>query len=160
MFRVKADCNAQIEIKCSQSSTYDFFSEARNWVALLPSLESLTAERDGAWRWTVRAEVPMLGAMRVPFRVERAEIAPSRIEYTPAPGEQQNYLRCVAAFSELGLTTRISVAQALELRRAEARALHPLAAMAGATRIGAEVQRQMAVKLQEFLQAVRTRLET
>lgn len=159
MFRLKADCSEETEIRCDIERVYDFFSAARNWVTLLPSLESLTPERDGNWRWTVRADVPMLGPMRVPFRVQRAEMPVTRIEYTPALGETQNYLRCVAALSTVeGWGTRIKISQALELRRTDARALHPLAALAGEARISAEIQRQMTLKLREFFRAVRLQL--
>jgi hypothetical protein len=160
MFRIKADCNEEIEIKISQAEAFSWFGDAANFVSLLPNLESVTTERDGSLRWTIRADVPTLGAMRVPFRVTRADTPPSRIEFVPALAERQNYLRCVATFAALGpALTRVKVTQTVDLRRSDAKLLHVMAAVVGATRISAETQKQMSAKLREFLRAARRQLE-
>ena len=160
MFRIKADCNEEIEAKISQADAYAWFSDTANFVALLPNLESVTPERDGSLKWTIAADVPTLGVMRVPFRVSRHDAPPNRIEFVPALAERQNYLRCVATFAALGpALTRVKITQTVDLRRAEAKSLHVLAAVVGSARISAETQKQMSAKLREFLQAARIRLE-
>jgi hypothetical protein len=160
MFRIKATCNAEIEARISRTDAYEWFHDHRNFVALLPSLESITPERDGVVCWTIRAEVPTVGVLRVPFRVTRTDTPPARIEYAPALTERQNYLRCVASFTAAGpASTLIKISQTLDLRRANARLLHVMAAVVGEARLSAETQKQMSAKLHEFLQAARQRLE-
>ena len=160
LFRIKANCSEQIEARVSQQDAYAFFSDAANFVAFLPNLESVTNERDDVVRWTIRAEVPTLGMLRVAFRVSRTDAPPNRIEFAPALIERENYLRCVATFTELGpALTRIKIAQTIDLRRRDAKLLHVLAAVIGPTRISAETEKQLARKLREFLQAAKTKLE-
>jgi hypothetical protein len=161
MFRIKADCREEIEARVSQQDAYEWFRDHRNFVALLPSLESVTPERDGSLCWMLRADVPGIGVMRVPFRVTCTDAPPIRIEYAPALIERQNYLRCVASFTAIApALTLIKITQTLDLRRSNAKFLHVMAAVVGEARISAETQKQMALRLREFLQAARKQLET
>lgn len=161
MFRVKANCSEEIEVQASQQDVYGFLLDTANFVSFLPNLESIVPERDGSWRWTICAEVPKLGLMRVPFRVTRTDAPPSRLEYAPALAERENYLRCVALFTALGpALTRVKVSQTIDLRRRDGKALHALAGLVGETRISAETQKQMSLKLREFIRAVKAKLET
>jgi hypothetical protein len=160
LFRIKAVCSEEIEARVSQSDAYAFFLDAANFVSFLPNLESVAPERDGSWRWTISAEVPKLGVMRVPFRVTRAETPPARVEYAPALAERENYLRCAALLTALGpALTRVKVSQTIDLRRRDAKSLHTLAGLVGETRISAETQKQMSLKLREFMRAVKIKLE-
>ena len=106
-------------------------------------------------RWTIRADVPVVGAMRQAFPVVQTDDSPHRIEWAPAAGEKKNLLRYAARFDERGdgnLLVRIE--QRVELRRQSARELHLLAGLVGEGRLSAEMQKAVAAMMQSFLHSV------
>lgn len=160
MFRIRAEFNDQLEVSASLERARAFFVELRNVVELMPGVESITREAGGVMRWMVRADVPMLGAMRAVFAVEQTEDQPERVEWSPAAGEQKNYLRYVAAFEERGAKTLVRIVQRVEMRRQTARDLHMLASLVGEGRISAEMQKRVSEMIRTFLQRARARLES
>lgn len=160
MFRIKAEYSEQLEVKTSLERAREFFSELRNFVELMPGIESITNEAEGVIRWIVRADVPMLGLMRAAFAVEQTEDRPERIEWSPAPGEKKNYLRYTAAFEERGARTLVRIAQYVEIRRQHAKELHMLAGLVGERRISAEMQKRVAEMIRTFLTRARAQLES
>ena len=160
MFRIKAEYSEQILVKTSIERAREFFGEIRNFVELMPGIESIRREANGVMRWMVRAEVPALGTMRQAFAVELTEDAPSRLEWSPAAQESKNYLRYVAFFEPRGArSTLVRIAQHVEIRRKNAKELHLLAGLIGEGRISAEMQKRVSEMIKTFLERSRLRLE-
>ncbi|MCA1558115.1 MAG: hypothetical protein LC731_06200 [Acidobacteria bacterium] len=160
MFRIKAEYSEQILVRTSIERAREFFGEIRNFVDLMPGIESIRREANGVMRWIVRAEVPALGTMRQAFTVELTQDAPSRIEWSPAAQESKNYLRYAAMFEPRGTrSTLVRIAQHVELRRKNAKELHLLAGLIGEGRISAEMQKRVSEMIKTFLERSRTRLE-
>lgn len=159
MFQLRAGFSEQVEWRTTAAAARAFFNDFKNFVELMPGVERITADAQGIARWLIRADVPVVGAIRQAFSVEQSVDEPSRIEWSPAEGERKNFLRYTATFEERGGTTRIRVEQRVELRRQHARELHTLAALAGEGRLSAALQRGVTEMLQSFLKRARTRLE-
>jgi carbon monoxide dehydrogenase subunit G len=161
VFRIKAEYSEQVELKTSIERARKFFSELRNFAELMPGVESIRKEASGIIRWTVRADVPLLGAMRAAFAVERTDDRPERIEWSPAPTENQNYLRYAADFEQRSATaTLVRIVQRVEMRRRHAKDLHLLAGLVGEGRISAEMQKRVTEMVKIFLQRARMKLES
>src|SRR5919202_6760017 len=120
MFLVRAAFSEQVEWRTSAERARDFFNDLRNYVELMPGVERITADAEGIARWLIRAEVPVVGAIRQAFSVFQTVDEPARIEWSPAAGENKNFLRYSAVFEERGASTLIRIAQRVELRRASA----------------------------------------
>ncbi len=159
MFIVKAAFSEQVEWRTSAERAREFFNDLRNFVELMPGVERITADARGIARWLIRAEVPVVGAIRQAFAVRQSVDEPTRIEWSPAAGESQNLLRYAATFEGRGDVTRIRIEQRVELRREHARQLHALAGLAGQTRLSEALQRGVAEMMRTFLQRARARLE-
>ncbi|MFN2452586.1 MAG: SRPBCC family protein [Pyrinomonadaceae bacterium] len=160
MFRIKADYKEQVEIKTTIERARAFFGEMRNFAELMPGIESITTEANGVMRWTIRADVPMLGAMRAAFAVQQTDDRPEKIEWSPAATEKSNFMRYAAVFEERGTRTLVRIAQHVEMRRQHARELHLLAGLAGEHRISLEMQKRVTEMIRTFLQRARTKLES
>jgi hypothetical protein len=160
MFQVRAAFSEQVEWRTSAEAARAFFDDLRNFAELMPGVERISSEAGGIARWLIRAEVPIVGAIRQAFAVSKAVDEPARIEWAPAAGESKNFLRYVATFEERGpTTTRIRIEQRVELRRTHARELHTLAGLAGESRLSAALQKGVAEMLHSFLLRARARLE-
>ena len=159
MFKIKAEYSEQIEVKTSMERAREFFDNLRNIADLMPGIEGIKSEADGIIRWIVRAEVPLLGAMRAAFAVERTDSQANRIEWSPASTEKKNFLRYAAVFEERGAKTLVRIVQHVEMRRQHARELHMLAGLIGEGRISAEMQKHVAAMIKTFLERARARLE-
>ena len=159
MFAIRAAFNEQVEWRTNAERAREFFADLRNFVELMPGVERITADAAGVARWLIRVEVPVVGSIRQAFSVFQSVNEPARIEWSPAAGESKNFLRYSATFEPHGETTRIRVEQRVEIRRATARELHTLAALAGEGRLTAALQRGVTEMLQSFLKRARARLE-
>ncbi|HEY0378158.1 MAG TPA: SRPBCC family protein [Pyrinomonadaceae bacterium] len=160
MFRVRAEFREDLEVGASVESVRALFADPRSFARLMPGVESV--EREGAERaaWTVRAEIPLVGAARGRFELERRDESASRIEWGPAPTEEKNLLRYAVAFEELGTgRTLVRMALRVELRRAHARELHLAAGLIGERRVSAGVQERVAEMMKTFLSRARAELE-
>jgi len=161
VFKIKADYTEQLEVKTTVERAREFFTEWSNFVELMPGIESIRREASGLLRWTVKADVPMLGPLRVAFAVEQTDNLPDRVEWSPAPIEKKNYLRYAANFIERGASsTLVRITQHVELRRQNARELHMLAGLVGENRISAEMQKAVTAMIKTFLERARARLES
>ncbi|MBC7932459.1 MAG: hypothetical protein H7Z38_18025, partial [Rubrivivax sp.] len=120
MFAIRAVFNEQVEWRTSAESAREFFADLRNFAELMPGVERITADAEGIARWLIRAEVPVVGSIRQAFSVFQSANDAARIEWSPADGEDKNFLRYSATFEERGATTRIRVEQRVELRRRSA----------------------------------------
>jgi hypothetical protein len=63
------------------------------------------------------------------------------------------------SFEERGAMTRVGVRLAVEVRRQNARELHPLAGLAGERRLSAELEKGLTHMMRTYLQKARARLE-
>ncbi|HKY28922.1 MAG TPA: hypothetical protein VJM12_13365 [Pyrinomonadaceae bacterium] len=160
MFRIKASYSDQLELRTTLERAREFFSEFRNFVDLMPGIESIRKEAGGIMRWMVRADVPVIGSVHASFAVEKTDDRPDRVEWSPARSEVKNYLRYAAAFEERGHKVLVRIAQHVELRRPHARDLHRLAMLVGEGPISAEMQKRVSEMIKTFLERARTKLET
>jgi carbon monoxide dehydrogenase subunit G len=159
MFRIKASYTGQLELKTTLERAREFFGELRNFADLMPGIEGIRKESGGIMRWTVRAEVPVIGSLQASFAVRKTEDRPERLEWSPAGSEMKNYLRYAAAFEVRGHNVLIKISQHVELRRAHARELHRLAALVGEGAISSEMQKRVAEMIRTFLERAQAKLE-
>jgi carbon monoxide dehydrogenase subunit G len=159
MFQVKAGFDEQLEVKTTVERAREFFADLRNFAELMPGVEEIKQEAGGVVRWLIRAEVPVIGAVRHAFAVELTEDRPERIEWSPAVQERNNFLRYAAAFEQRGARVVVKIVQRVELRRQHARELHTLAGLVGERRLSAELQKGIAEMMRTFLQRARAKLE-
>ena len=159
MFQVKAGFDEKLEVKTTLERARSFFGDLRNFAELMPGVEQIKQEAGGVVRWLVRADVPVIGAMRQAFSVAQVDDRPERIEWSPAPQERGNFLRYYAAFEQQGARVLVRVVQRVELRRQRATELHMLAGLVGEHRLSAELQKGVTEMMRTFLQRARTRLE-
>jgi len=159
MFRIKASYTEQLELRTTIERAREFFSEFRNFVDLMPGIESIRKEAGGIMRWMVRAEVPVIGAVHASFAVEKTEDLPERLEWSPARSEAKNYLRYAAAFEERGHKVLVRIAQHVELRRSHGRDFHTLAGLIGEGAISAEMQKRVSEMIKTFLERAQEKLE-
>ena len=159
MFRIKASYAEQLELRTTIEKAREFFGELRNFADLMPGIEGIRKEAGGIMRWMVRAEVPVIGAVRATFTVEKTEDSPERLEWSPAACEMKNYLRYAAAFEERGHNVLIKIVQHVELRRQHAKDLHRFAVLVGESAISAEMQKRVREMIKTFLERARVKLE-
>lgn len=160
MFRARAEFREDLEVGASVPVVREFFSDLRNFVRLMPGVESIKEEREGVMRWTVCVDVALVGKVRGHFRIMQTDDSPLRIEWGPAIDERKNLLRYAASFEELSPSrTLVRVAERVELRRASAMELHLMAGLIGERRISAGVQERITLMMKTFLKRARAHLE-
>ncbi len=161
MFRVRAEFREDLEIGASVGRVRALFADPQSFARLMPGVESV--EQGGAGgvaAWTVRADIPLVGAARGKFELERRDESESRVEWGPAATEEKNLLRYAIAFDELGPSRTLArVALRVELRRAHARELHLAAALLGEGRLSAGVEARLRQMMKTFLARARAELE-
>ena len=77
MFRIKASYAEQMELRTTLERAREFFGELRNFADLMPGIEGIRKEAGGIMRWMVRAEVPIIGAVKRVSQWKRLRIRPS-----------------------------------------------------------------------------------
>ena len=161
MFTIRANYSDKIEVKTSLEKVRAFFADIKNFVELMPSVESIHTDAKGISHWTIRAEIPFAGSMIQKFAVQLSENSLERIEWMPIAGESKNLLRYAAEFIEKGTNlTLVQFSQVVELRRNSAQELHLLAGLAGESIISKEMTRKIAEMLSLFIHRARERLES
>lgn len=160
MFTIKASYSEQFEVSANAEKIRAFFADTRNFVELMPNVQSIKALENGTTSWTIRAEIPVLGAMTESFLVQMTENSPALIEYAPAPDETKNFLRYAADLEErTNGKTLVQISQSVEIRRKKAGELHFLAGFAGEKVISSEMQKRVSAMIKTFLERARTKLE-
>jgi carbon monoxide dehydrogenase subunit G len=160
MFTIKAGYNDKFEINVPVTKVRDFFADIRNFVELMPNVQSINLDGENTARWTIRAEIPFIGAMSQSFNVELAENSDERIEWIPKTGETENFLRYAADFIAGGAEkTLVQFSQMVELRRNKAKDFHFLAGLAGENRISQGMQAEVAGMLKKFVERTKEKLE-
>ena len=161
MFRVRAEFREDLEVEAGVRGVREFFGDLRNFVRLMPGVESINEEAEGVVRWTVCVDVALVGSMSGHFRIAQTDDSPMRLEWRPAIDERKNLLRYAVSFEELATTrTLVRVALRVELRRASAAGLHLLAALIGEKRISAGMQERVALMMKTFLKRTRAQLDS
>ncbi|CAA9432510.1 MAG: hypothetical protein AVDCRST_MAG74-3826 [uncultured Pyrinomonadaceae bacterium] len=161
MFTIRAAYSDKVEIKTGLKRANEFFTDIKNFVELMPGVESIHTDGKGLTHWKIRAEIPFIGEMRQSFTVELSEKNDERIEWSPAGGEKQNLLRYAVDFDakEANLTV-VQFSQTVEMRRNSARELHLLAGLAGESIISGEMSKRVAEMIKTFVRRARERLES
>jgi len=160
MFTIHAATSDKFEVETPVETVRHFFSDIKNFVELMPNLEGIHQNPDGTMRWTIRAEIPIVGAMRQTFIVELAENTDQRIEWIPKAGEQQNFLRYAADFIEKSAgSTLVQFTQTVEMRRKNARELHLLAGLAGESCVSKGMQWEVTAMIKKFVAKAKEKLE-
>ncbi len=160
MFTIRAAYSDKVEVKTSLQKVIEFFSDIKNFVELMPGVESIHTDGKGLTHWKIRAAIPIVGEMKQSFTVELAEKNDDRIEWSPAAGEKQNFLRYAVDFVEKNANlTLVQFSQTVEMRRNSARDLHLLAGLAGESIISREMSNRVAEMIKIFVQKARERLE-
>ncbi len=160
MFTIRANYSDTVEIKSSIEVARDFFSDIRNFIELMPGIESIHTDLKGVTHWKIYAEVPLVGTFSEKFLVQLVENSIERIEWSPVAGETKNLLRYAADFLEKDSnSTLVQFSQIVELRRNSARELHLLAGVAGETMISREMSRRIGEMIKTFVQKAKNKLE-
>jgi len=161
MFTIRAQYSDKVEIKTSLQKVGEFFADIKNFVELMPGVESIHTDGKGLTHWKIRAQIPVIGEMKQSFTVELSEKNDDRIEWSPASGEKQNLLRYAVDFVEKAQNlTLVQFSQTVEMRRDSARDLHLLAGLAGESIISGEMSKRVAEMIKTFVQKARERLES
>ncbi|MGI8786963.1 MAG: SRPBCC domain-containing protein [Pyrinomonadaceae bacterium] len=160
MFTIRAAYSDKVEVKTSLERVSKFFTDIKNFVELMPGVESIHADGKGVLHWKIRADIPVVGAMKQSFAVELSEKSDDRIEWSPVAGEKQNFLRYAVDLAEKGANlTLVRFSQTVEMRRDSARELHLLAGLAGESIISSEMSKRVAEMIKTFVRRARERLE-
>lgn len=160
MFTIRAATSDNFEVETPIERVREFFSDTRNFIELMPNVESILQNADGSIRWTIKAEIPIVGAMRQTFNVALSENTGERIEWIPKAGEQQNFLRYAADFVEKNANaTLVKFSQTVELRRERARDLHLLAGLAGEAPVSQGMQWEVNGMIKRFVAKAKEKLE-
>lgn len=161
MFKIQAHYSETFEVKASLEKVRDFFSDIKNFIELMPSVESIQKDNKGIIHWKIRAEVPFIGSFTEKFAVVESENSSERVEWSPIDGEKYNLMKYAAEFMPKGIDiTLVQFSQRLELRRNSATDLHLLAGFAGENLISNEMSRRIAEMLKTFIQSARENLES
>ena len=159
MFRVRAEFRDELEIAAASERVRRFFGDLRNFSRLMPGVKGIGEESGGVVCLHIMVDVALIGTMRGEFRVVLVDSSSHRIEWGPSPTESQNFLRYAVSFEEIALaSTKLRVAQRVELRRESASELHQMAGLLGERRIGAAVEYRLAMMMKTFLERARVEL--
>jgi carbon monoxide dehydrogenase subunit G len=160
MFTIRANYSDTVEVGTSLDAVRDFFADIKNFVDLMPGVESIHIDAKGIAHWTIRAEIPIVGSMMQKFAVVKAVDEEEIIEWSPVAGEAKNLLRFAAEFLEKGKNlTLVQFSQVVELRRNSARELHLLAGLAGESIISTEMSKRIAEMIKIFVKKAKEKLE-
>jgi carbon monoxide dehydrogenase subunit G len=160
MLIVRAEFRDELEIGARGESVRAFLGDPQTFARLMPGIESIDEVDGKVALWRVRADVPLIGAMRGEFALTQVDDTASRVEWGPASIEEKNLLRYAISFEERGQArTFVRLALRVELRRSSATELHLMAGLVGERRISAGVKERVAKMMKTFLKRARAELE-
>ncbi|MCB1024373.1 MAG: hypothetical protein KDB79_08285 [Acidobacteria bacterium] len=160
MFKIRADFNETFEVKANLVKVRAFYTDVKNFIDLMPGIESIHADSNGIIHWKIRANVPFVGSFTEKFSVIESENTDERVEWTPAERDGFNLMRYAADFFPKGdQVTLVQYSQNVELRRNSASDLHFLAGLAGERTISGEMTRRISEMLHKFIEQSRLQLE-
>ena len=91
MFQLRAGFSEQVEWRTSAEAAREFFGDLRNFVELMPGVERITADARGIARWLIRADVPVVGAIRQAFAVRKSVDEPTGRGHVVLFAEDPNF---------------------------------------------------------------------
>lgn len=160
MFTIRAKYTDTVEVMTSLAKVREFFADIKNFVELMPEIESIYTDTKGVTHWKIRVKVPLIGVFSQKFAVELAENSEERIEWSPVEGETKNFLRYAADFWEKSANlTLVNFTQIVELRRKSASEFHLFAGVAGETLISNEMSKRISKMIKIFVQKAKERME-
>ena len=160
MFTIKAGYSDDIVVQSSADQVREFFSDLRNFVDLMPGIQTIHTDAKGVTHWKIEADIPLVGTILQKFELELAENSEERVEWFPVARETQNFLRFSADFFEKAKNqTMVHFSQMVELRRKSARERHMLAGLAGEGMISNEMTKKVTEMIKVFIQRAKERLE-
>ncbi len=160
MFIIKAQFSEKFPIKANLEKTREFFANMRNFVEMMHGVESIHTDAKGVTFWTIRAEIPVFNSIKKIFSVELVANEPDCLEWLPSPNEKENYLCYRADFDEISeRETVVKLSQNIEMRRAKASDLHPMASIAGENLISREMTKAVADRIRTFVHKAKLKLE-
>ncbi len=161
MFKIRADFSETFEVQASLAKVKDFFNDIRNFIELMPSIESIHTDANGIVHWKICAEVPLVGSFTERFAVAQSENSDDRMEWSSVEPEKNNLMRYAAEFLPKGANkTLVQFSQNIELRRNSASDFHLLAGFAGENIISTEMTKRISEALRTFINNARERLES
>ena len=161
MFKIRANHTETFEVKASLEKVQEFFTDIKNFMDLMPSIENIHIDSNGIMHWKICADIPFVGSFTEKFSVEEAESSNERVEWSPVKREKYNLMRYAADFLPKGSNkTLVQLSHIIELRRKSASELHMLAGFAGEKVISGEMSKRISTMLQTFISKARERLET
>jgi carbon monoxide dehydrogenase subunit G len=159
MFIIKSNVTETFEVQTSPDAAQKFYSDSKNYVELMPNLESIHTDAKGTVHWNIAVDVPMVGRWKMAFAVDFLSSADT-VEWFPSPIEKQNYLMCVTRLVKKSENlVSVTISHNLELRRKQATDLHLLAGLAGEGMISGEMKSEVTKMLKSFIKASKERLE-
>ena len=158
MFRVRASYKTELEVGAPAERVRKFFCDLKNFVELMPGIESIRREPGGTARWNIGTDAP-IGRVRFSFPVRQTDNRRYSIEWLPARGASGNLLRYAVSFEPRAGKTLVRIVQHLELRRRRARDLHPALALIGEGPVNAETRKRVTEAIETFLVRAREKLE-
>ena len=161
MFKVRADFSEPFEVKASLKKVRAFFTDIKNLIDLMPSIESIHIDSGEIIHWKIRVDVPFIGSFTEKFSVFEVENSDERVEWSPVEDERFNLLRYSADYLPKGKSkTLVQFSQNIELRRNSAADLHLLAGLAGEGLISSEMTKGISEMMHVFLEKAKQRLES
>lgn len=159
MFIIRAGCTREAVIDAGLEEVRSFFTDIKNFVELMPGVESI--HRDGRDRlhWKIRADIPLAGPFYQVFVVHEIDDSETRSEWAPVEDENRNLLHYSSEYLESKKGTKVHLDHRLELKRSSAADLHLLAGLAGETLISGEMQRRIENMLDVFIEKSRDAIE-
>ncbi len=160
MFTIRAMHTETVSLSAGSSHVRDFFTNIRNFVELMPHIDSIRTDNQGVTHWEISTHIPLVGTFRERFPIVRTEYSFERVEWSPFEGEQFNLMKFAADFlPKSALSTKVMLTQTIELRRNSPTELHLLAGFAGESLISTEMTKRVAEMMQKFITRARERLE-
>lgn len=160
MFTIKAGYSNEIEVKTGIERVREFFSNAANFVDLMPGVRQIHVDGKGIAHWQVEVDLPVVGKISQRFALEIGESTDDRVEWVPFGTEAENLLRYSADFlAKAKDATLVHFTQLVELRRKSARDLHAMAAFAGESLISREMTKRITAMISTFIERAKQRLE-
>ena len=160
MFKIRANHSETFEVQASLDKVQDFFTDIKNFMDLMPSIESIHQDSKGIMHWKICADIPLVGSFTEKFAMVETERSEERIEWNPVQREKYNLMRYAADFLPKGSNkTLVQFTQFIELRRKSPKELHFLAGFAGENKISTEMSKRISSMLRTFIQKARERLE-
>ncbi|MEZ5344536.1 MAG: SRPBCC domain-containing protein [Pyrinomonadaceae bacterium] len=161
MFKIRADFSETFEVNANLEKVREFFTDVRNFVELMPGIESIHTDSNGVIHWKICANIPFVGSFTEKFAVVESENSDERVEWSPFERDGYNLMRYAADFFPKSKeSTLVQYSQNVELRRNSAADLHFLAGFAGERTISSEMTRRISEMLKKFIEKSRLRMES